>query len=88
MALTQGISNILDYKAIAQAGQPQNLTGDALIELGALFTQMDFDFGDEDKDKRSLTKEEVENRVKLEKALEGSNPLIYQELSPQVLSLV
>ena len=80
MALTQGISNILDYKAIAQAGQPQNLTGDALIELGALFTQMDFDFGDEDKDKRSLTKEEVENRVKLEKALEGSTPDILKDL--------
>lgn len=54
MALGQGISNILDYKAIAQAGQPQNLTGDALIELGALFTQMDFDFGKDDKKEDEL----------------------------------
>lgn len=79
MALGQGISNILDYKAIAQAGQPQNLTGDALIELGALFTQMDFDFS-KDKGKPSLTKKEVENRVKLDKALEDQTPEILKEL--------
>ena len=45
MALGQGINQLLDYKSIAEAGQPQDLTGDALIELGALFAQMDFDMG-------------------------------------------
>ena len=44
MALGQGIRQLLDYKSIAEAGQPQNLTGEALVQLGALFTQMDFDF--------------------------------------------
>ena len=44
MALGQGIHDILNYKDIAEAGQPQNLTGEALVQLGALFTQMDFDF--------------------------------------------
>lgn len=49
MALGQGIHDILKYKDIAEAGQPQNLTGEALVQLGALFTQMDFDFSkDED----------------------------------------
>jgi hypothetical protein len=41
---------------------------------------MDFDLGDEDKGKRSLTKEEVENRVKLEKALEGQTPDLLKDL--------
>ena len=48
MALGQGINDLLKYGSIAKAGQPQSLTGDALIELGALFTQMDFDFGEEE----------------------------------------
>jgi len=49
MALGQGIHDILKYKDIAEAGQPQSLTGEALVQLGALFTQMDFDFSkDED----------------------------------------
>ena len=50
MALGQGINDLLKYGSIAKAGQPQSLTGDALIELGALFTQMDFDFGEEEKE--------------------------------------
>lgn len=52
MALGQGIHDILKYKDIAEAGQPQNLTGEALVQLGALFTQMDFDFK---KDKEALS---------------------------------
>ena len=53
MALGQGIHDILNYKDIAEAGQPQNLTGEALVQLGALFTQMDFDFSkDEDTPKK------------------------------------
>ena len=44
MALGQGINQLLQYKDIAEAGQPQDLTGEALVQLGALFTQMDFDF--------------------------------------------
>ena len=49
MALGQGIRQLLDYKSIAEAGQPQSLTGEALVQLGAFFTQMDFDFKKDDK---------------------------------------
>jgi len=42
MALGQGIKDLLKYAEIAKAGAPQNLTGDALVGLGALFAQMDF----------------------------------------------
>ena len=81
MALGQGINQLLNYKDIAEAGQPQDLTGEALVQLGALFTQMDFDFKkDKNKGKRSLTKKEVENRVRLDKALEGKTPDLLKDL--------
>ena len=80
MALGQGIRQLLDYKSIAEAGQPQNLTGEALVQLGALFTQMDFDFKKKEEGKRSLTKKEVENRVKLDKALKDQTPEMLKEL--------
>jgi hypothetical protein len=34
--------DLLNYKAIASAGQPVDLTGEAIVQLGALLTQMDF----------------------------------------------
>jgi len=37
------IYDLLGYKAIAKAGQPQSLTGESVIQLGALIAQMDFD---------------------------------------------
>ena len=49
MALGQGINQLLKYADIAKAGAPQSLTGDALIELGALFTQMDFKIPEKEK---------------------------------------
>ena len=80
MALGQGIHDILKYKDIAEAGQPQSLTGEALVQLGALFTQMDFDFKKKEEGKRSLTKKEVDNRVKLDKALKDQTPEMFKEL--------
>lgn len=35
-----GLSDWLDYSAIAEAGKPRNLTGEAIVQLGALFTQI------------------------------------------------
>ena len=35
-----GLSDWLDYSAIAEAGKPRSLTGEALVQLGALFTQI------------------------------------------------
>ena len=37
-----GIADWLDYKSIATAGQPVSLGGEAVIQLGALFSQLDF----------------------------------------------
>ena len=37
------IYDLLGYQAIARAGQPQSLTGESVIQLGALIAQMDFD---------------------------------------------
>lgn len=48
MALRQGINDLLKYADIARAGAPQSLTGDALVGLGALFTQMDFNIPEEE----------------------------------------
>lgn len=45
-----GISDWLDYSSIAKAGQPVDLTGEAIVQLGALFTQMDFGLKDEEGD--------------------------------------
>lgn len=66
MALGQGLSNWLRYVDIAQAGQPQSLASDALVELGALFTQMDFDLGKEkDEDKPRFTEEFLDKKFKI-----------------------
>mgnify|MGYP001349438509 CR=1 FL=1 len=37
------IYDLLGYNAIAKAGQPVSLTGESVIQLGALIAQMDFD---------------------------------------------
>ena len=35
-----GLADWLNYADIAKAGKPQNLTGEAIVQLGALFTQV------------------------------------------------
>lgn len=42
--------DLLNYRDIASAGQPVDLTGEAIVQLGALLTQMDFGFKDEEGD--------------------------------------
>lgn len=87
MALGQGINQLLEYKDIAEAGQPQNLTGEALVQLGALFTQMDFDMGDEGGDKPRFTKEFLDEKFSIkDEALDKLNPFrnITTELMPGV----
>tara|TARA_Y100000389_G_scaffold200870_1_gene242269 strand:+ start:6933 stop:8933 length:2001 start_codon:yes stop_codon:yes gene_type:complete len=91
MALGQGIHDILNYKDIAEAGQPQNLTGEALVQLGALFTQMDFDFKkDKGEDKPRFTKEFLDEKFSIkDEALDKLNPFrnITTELMPGVKKL-
>jgi len=42
------VRDILRYNQIARAGQPVSLTGEAVVQLGALFSQMDFDLKEEE----------------------------------------
>ncbi len=37
------IYDLLGYNAIAKAGQPVSLTGESIVQIGALISQMDFD---------------------------------------------
>lgn len=90
MALGQGINDLLQYGSIAKAGQPQSLTGDALIELGALFTQMDFDFGEKEEEGSKFTKEFLDEKFKItDEALDKLDPFknITTELLPGVKKL-
>jgi hypothetical protein len=50
------MKDLLKYGLIASAGQPRSLTGEALIGLGALLSQMDFDFS-KDEEKKSIDEE-------------------------------
>ena len=44
------VRDILRYNQIARAGQPVSLTGEAVVQLGALFSQMDFDLKEEEEE--------------------------------------
>ena len=43
--------DLLNYRDIASAGQPVDLTGEAIVQLGALLTQMDFGFEEKEAEK-------------------------------------
>lgn len=43
--------DLLKYRDIASAGQPVDLTGEAIVQLGALLTQMDFGFEEKEAEK-------------------------------------
>lgn len=74
------IQDLLEYKDIARAGQPVSLTGEAIVQLGALMSQMDFGIEDSEftKEEQKLIEEqraEIELRNKSEKAFGGPNEL-------------
>ena len=60
------MKDLLKYGLIASAGQPRSLTGEALIGLGALLSQMDFKLSkDEEKsDDIEITDEPTEEYLK------------------------
>ena len=70
MALGQGINDLLKYADIAKAGAPQNLTGDALVGLGALFSQMDFNIPKKEDEKTldEIDREKAKQKLKLDTA--------------------
>lgn len=61
------IYDLLGYQAIARAGQPQSLTGESVIQLGALIAQMDFD---DPLEEEALEKTDEEKKESTENKLE------------------
>ena len=61
------IYDLLGYQAIARAGQPQSLTGESIIQLGALIAQMDFD---DPLEEEALEKTDEEKKESTENKLE------------------
>lgn len=85
--------DLLQYGQIARAGQPVSLTGEAVVQLGALMSQMDFgiDDGEFTKEEQKLIEEqraEIESRDKLEKAFGGPNKLEKQFGVGRIESLI
>lgn len=70
------MKDLLKYGLIASAGQPRSLTGEALIGLGALLSQMDFKLGEgeDEKDERSYAEIVEMQKDRLNKQL-GEDPL-------------
>ena len=59
-----GIADWLNYKDIATAGQPASLGGEAVIQLGALFSQLDFKpKGEAEKEAEKEIEEELKRTV-------------------------
>ena len=68
------IYDLLGYNAIAKAGQPQSLTGESVIQLGALIAQMDFDDPLEEEIEEALNvtiEEQKDEETELKKSLFG-----------------
>lgn len=67
-----GLADWLNYADIAKAGKPQSLTGEAIVQLGALFTQVFpddlIDFGEKDiEPKKATLGEKLEENIKTDK---------------------
>ena len=58
--------DLLKYGLIASAGQPRSLTGEALIGLGALLSQMDFDFSKNEVDLDAITDQALEDAEQMD----------------------
>ena len=58
--------DLLKYGLIASAGQPRSLTGEALIGLGALLSQMDFDFSKDEVDLDAITDQALKDAEQMD----------------------
>lgn len=79
------IYDLLGYNAIAKAGQPVSLTGESVIQLGALIAQMDFDdpLDQEIEEALNVTiEEQKDEETELKKSLFGEpkNPEIVENV--------
>ena len=79
------MKDLLKYGLIASAGQPRNLTGEGIVALGALFTQMDFGLKSEEEE--LITDEPTEKYLKdkLKFLQNHTNYLKLVEVSPKFL---
>lgn len=88
--------DLLQYGLIASAGQPRSLTGEALMALGGLFSQMDFKLGkDEEVDEVDPERLRLETDTKAAKAfsspklgekidLSAKNPFLTMVTNPDI----
>lgn len=60
------MKDLLKYGLIASAGQPRSLTGEALIGLGALLSQMDFDFSKKEVDLDAITDQALKDAEQMD----------------------
>jgi hypothetical protein len=64
------MKDLLKYGLIASAGQPRSLTGEALIGLGALLSQMDFNLGEDEEVKTEEEERSLTDQLQLQKDLQ------------------
>ena len=77
LSLGQGIHELLRYESIAAAGRPRNLTGEAIVQLGTLFSQMDLP-GEEAEGKKEVEEKKPEdNKINV-------TPIDYVATLPEV----
>ena len=77
LSLGQGINQLLRYESIAAAGRPRNLTGEAIVQLGTLFSQMDLP-GEEAEGKKEVEEKKPEdNKINV-------TPIDYVATLPEV----
>ena len=73
------MKDLLKYGLIASAGQPRSLTGEALIGLGALLSQMDFKLG-EDKEVDEVDPERLRLETDTKAAKAFSSPKLGEKI--------
>jgi len=83
LSLGQGIHNLLRYESIAAAGRPRNLTGEAIVQLGTLFSQMDLP-GKEAEEKKEVEEKKPEGKFEAKEIKVDIEPLDYVATLPEV----
>ena len=82
LSLGQGINDLLRYQSIAAAGKPRSLTGEAIVQLGALFSQMDLPGEEEIEETKP---EETESQKEKLKKINGEIKVVAKPLPAATL---
>ena len=83
LSLGQGINQFLRYESIAEAGRPRNLTGEAIVQLGTLFSQMDLP-GKEAEEKKEVEEKKPKGKFEAKEIKVDIEPLDYVATLPEV----